>query len=118
MKEKTNITVQDQDGNSSKPLLATGLCYVVECSRGSYEDYRTYISGIFLDAFDAEKLKLEIEKNVEIIRNIPEPFDAPDINELSDEQYLIWEKWRNEQDDVYEFNSVYVSEYPIGKSCR
>ena len=59
-----------ENGNKSKPLLATGLCYVVECSAGRYDDYHTWIAGIFPDAIDAEKLKEEITNKIEISQNI------------------------------------------------
>ena len=43
MKAKTNITVQDQDGNSSKPLLVAGF---------SEDDY---IEGVFLIKAQSEQ---------------------------------------------------------------
>ena len=58
----TKHSENTETSNSTKPVLATGLCYVVECSAGSYDDYHTWIAGIFPDAIDAENLKKEIEK--------------------------------------------------------
>ena len=117
--ESTKPTLNtSENGNKSKPLLATGLCYVVECSAGSYDDYHTWISGIFPDAIDAEKLKNEITTKIEITKNIPAPFKEEDLEFLTDEQSDVFYKWWNENNDACEFNSAKVVEYPFGKSCR
>ena len=108
----------ENNGNSTKPLLATGLCYVVECSAGRYDDYHTWIAGIFPDAIDAEKLKEEITNKIEISKNIPCPFDEDNLEFLTDEQNDIYYKWWNDNNDANEFNSAKVVEYPFGKSCR
>ena len=117
--ESTKPTLNEAEkGNKSKPLLATGLCYVVECSAGSWDDYHTWIAGIFPDAFSAERLKDEITNKVEIAKNIPAPYKEEDLEFLTEEQNDIFHKWWNENNDAYEFNSAKVNEYPFGKSCR
>jgi len=93
------------------------MCYVVECSSGQYDDYRWWISGIFDNAFDAESLKKEIDKNIEIVRNIPEPFEL-NIDEVSDEQYEVYSKWQTENMHANEFNSSQVVEYPFNKPIK
>lgn len=105
-------------GNKSKPLLATGLCYVVECSAGIYDDYHTWIAGIFLDAIDAEKLKTEITTKNEIEKNTPAPYTEEQLEFLTDEQSDKFYKWWNDNNEANEFNSAKVVEYPLGKSCR
>ena len=107
-----------ENGNKSKPLLATGLCYVVEYSSGCYDDYHWWIAGIFPDAIDAEKLKEEITNKIEITKNIPCPFDEDNLEFLTDEQSDIYYKWWNDNNNANEFNSAKVVEYPFGKSCR
>ena len=114
----TKHSENTETSNSTKPVLATGLCYVVECSAGSYDDYHTWIAGIFPDAIDAENLKKEIETKNEIVKNIPSPFDESDLEFLTEEQVDIYYKWWNENNDAQEFNSARVVEYPFGKSCR
>ena len=101
-------------GNKSKPLLATGLCYVVECSAGSYDDYHTWIAGIFLDAIDAEKLKTEITTKNEIEKNTPAPYTEEQLEFLTDEQSDKFYKWWNDNNEANEFNSAKVVEYPFG----
>ena len=91
------------------------VCYVVQCNSGQYDDYRWWIAGLFEDAFAAEKLKQEILKEIEILRNIEEPYSFEDAIELTDEQFEVWEKWSEEQDDAQEFNGVTVVEYPLGE---
>lgn len=114
----TKHSENTEPSNSTKPVLATGFCYVVECSAGSYDDYHTWIAGIFPDAIDAENLKKEIENKNEIVKNIPCPFDEDNLEFLTDEQNDIYYKWWNENNDANEFNSAKVVEYPFGKSCR
>lgn len=90
------------------------VCYVVECNSGQYDDYRWWIAGIFEDAFAAEKLKQEILKEIEIIRNTEAPYEFSDINDITEEQFIVWEKWNNEYYQAEEFNGVNVVEYPLG----
>ena len=89
-------------------------CYLVESSSGQYEDFRTKIEGIFLDVFDANKLKDKIEKEADIARNIENPFEGKNIDTLTDSQFDIYIKWSDAYYCANEFNSVYVNEYPIG----
>ena len=91
------------------------VCYVVECSSGSYDDYRTWISGIFLDASDAENLKTQIETRIENTKNIPCPFKEEDLGILSDEQSSSFYKWWEENNKAMEFNGVTVTEIPLNK---
>lgn len=91
------------------------VCYVVQCNSGQYDDYRWWIAGIFEEPFAAEKLKQEILKEIEIIRNIEAPYEFECASELTDEQYDIWYKWSEEQDDAQEFNGATVVEYPLGE---
>lgn len=112
------MTELNQMPACSKPLLATGLCYVVECSAGCYDDYHTWIAGIFPDAIDAEKLKEEITNKIEISKNIPNPFEGQDEDLFSNEQWEIYNKWWMLKNEADEFNSARVVEYPFGKSCR
>jgi hypothetical protein len=100
-----------------QPAVSDRMCYVVECSAGIYEDHHTWIAGIFLNAIDAEKLKLEIINKVEISKNIPCPFDEDNLEFLTDEQNDVYYKWSNENSDAEEFNSAKVVEYPLDKSC-
>lgn len=113
----TKHSENTETSNSTKPVSATGLCYVVECSAGSYDDFHWWIAGIFLDAFDAEKLKKEIETKIEIAKNIPSPFEEDKLEFLTDEQSDVYCKWWNDNNDAKEFNIAKVVEYPIGKSC-
>ena len=94
------------------------VCYVVECDSGQYDDYRWWIAGIFEDVFAAEKLKQEILKEIEILRNTEAPYEFEYIDDLTDEQYDIWYKWSEEQDDAQEFNGVTVVEYPLGEKVN
>jgi hypothetical protein len=119
MSESTKQSLNEaKNGNKSKPMLATGLCYVVECSAGSYDDCHSWIAGIYLDAFDAEKLKTEITTEIEIQKNIPCPFDENQLEFLTDEQSDTYYKWWDDNNDANEFNSARVIEYPIGKPFR
>ena len=94
------------------------VCYVVECDSGQYDDYRWWIAGIFEDVFAAEKLKQEILKEIEILRNIEEPYSFEDAIELTDEQFEVWEKWNNEHYQAEEFNEATVVEYPLGEKVN
>ncbi len=114
----TKISKNTQVPQCDKTAVSDRMCYVVECSSGCYDDYRTWIAGIFPDAIDAEKLKIEITNRVEISKNIPCPFDEDNLEFLTDEQNDIYYKWCNDNNDANEFNSARVVEYPFGKSCR
>ena len=94
------------------------VCYVVECNSGQYDDYHWWIAGIFEDAFAAEKLKQEILKEIEIIRNTEAPYEFENIEELTDEQYDIYYKWRQETNQADEFNEATVVEYPLGEKVN
>ena len=94
------------------------VCYVVECNSGQYDDYRWWIAGIFEEPFAAEKLKQEILKEIEILRNTEAPYEFEYIDDLTDEQYDIWYKCSEEQDDAQEFNGITVVEYPLGEKVN
>jgi len=108
--------------NENKALSQTAvsdrMCYVVECSAGSYDDYHTWIAGIFPDAIDAENLKNEITAKVEADRNMPCPYTEEEIEFLTDEQSEKYHNWWFKNNEAEEFNSAKVVEYPFGKSCR
>ena len=114
----TDISKNAELQQSCITAVSDRMCYVVECSAGSYDDYHTWIAGIFPVAVDAEKLKEEITNKVEISKNIPCPFDEDNLEFLTDEQNDIYDKWWNDNNDANEFNSAKVVEYPFGKSCR
>lgn len=97
-------------------MIFTEYCYVVNCSAGSYEDYRTNIVGIFPDIFSAEQLKDEIVNRVEFLKNTPCPFDEKDLEFLTEKQKSIYYKWLNEINDALEFNYASIDKYPFGKS--
>jgi len=92
------------------------VCYVVQCNSGQYDDYRWWIAGIFEEPLAAEKLKQEILKEIEIIRNTEEPYNIDE--ELTEEQYNIWDKWSNDNYQAEEFNGVIVVEYPLGEKVN
>ncbi len=94
------------------------VCYVVQCNSGQYDDYRWWIAGIFEEPFAAEKLKQEILKEIEILRNIEEPYSFEDAIELTDEQYEVYFKWRQETYQAEEFNEATVVEYPLGEKVN
>ena len=114
----TDISKNAELQQSCIAAVSDRMCYVVECSAGCYDDYHTWIAGIFPDAIDAEKLKEEITNRIEISKNIPCPFDEDNLEFLTEEQNDIYYKWWNENNDALEFNSARVVEYPFGKSCR
>ena len=109
----------ETNGNSTKPLLATGLCYVVQSSAGEHDDYRWWIDGIFNNPFDAEKLKDIINNTMEIYKNLPEPF-LQDANSKgwTMAQHLEYDNWHSQNSIAIEFKGAKVVEYPFGKSCR
>lgn len=111
------MTELKTDARLLKTDVSDRMCYVVECSAGQYDDFHWWISGIFDNAFDAENLKREIDKNIEIVRNIPEPFSL-DMENLTEEQYIAYDKWSGDHYEADDFNSSKVVEYPFGKSCR
>ena len=69
------------------------ICYVVECSSVSYEDHCTWITGVFLDAIDAQRLKKKIENEIDVSKNTPPPFEEVGFEYLTEEQYDIYDKW-------------------------
>jgi hypothetical protein len=85
------------------------VCYVVQCSEDCGYDYRTWVSGIYLNALDAENLRKEIEVKNETVKNIPCPFKDEDLEFLSDEQKTIYHTWWNENDRANEFNGVFIT---------
>ena len=93
-------------------------CYVVQCNSGQYDDYHWWIAGIFEDVFAAEKLKQEILKEIEILRNAEAPYEFSDINDITEEQYTVWQKWNNEYYQAEEFNEATVVEYPLGEKVN
>jgi hypothetical protein len=95
--------------------LETSICYVVRCSSGSYDDYRTWIAGIFPYEIDAENLKNEIIAQVEAGKNNPCPFDKEALESLTDEQIEIYQTWWIDNNNACEFNSAIVLRYPFGK---
>lgn len=94
------------------------VCYVVECSSGSWDDYRSWIAGIFPNEADAEKLKEEINSKADAARSIPCPFEVDDPDSLSVEDFGIYYKWWNINNEASEFNSADVKEYPFGEAVK
>lgn len=94
------------------------VCYVVECNSGQYDDYRWWIAGIFEEPFAAEKLKQEILKEIEILRNTEAPYEFEYIDDLTDEQFEVWEKWSNKHYQAEEFNEATVVECPLGEEVN
>lgn len=91
------------------------LCYVVECSSGQYEDFSWWIAGIFEDPFAAEKLKTEILREIQTIKDIEPPFNIENINNFTEEQYDIYYNWQLERNKAEEFNEARVVEYTVGE---
>ena len=52
----TDISKNAELQQSCITAVSDRVCYVVECSAGCYDDYHTWIAGVFPDAIDAEKL--------------------------------------------------------------
>lgn len=94
------------------------VCYVVQCSAGSYDDYHTWIAGIYLNALEAEELKLKIIAEIDVVKNIPKPYKEEELKFLTFEQREVYYKWCDENNDANEFNSANVIEYPLGKPVK
>lgn len=88
-------------------------CYVVACSSGQYDDFEVWIDGIYLDAFDAEKRKKEIEDYYQELLDTPCPFKEEDLEYLTDEQYDKYNKWELDRYFAQEFNGAEVKEYEL-----
>ncbi len=86
----TDISKNAELQQSCITAVSDRMCYVVECSAGRYDDYHTWIAGIFPDAIDAEKLKEEITNKIEISKNIPCQFNEESMECLTDEQNEIY----------------------------
>lgn len=63
-------------------------------------------------------MKQEILKEVEILRNTEAPYEFSDINDITEEQFELWEKWNDENYQAKEFNGVTVVEYPLGEKVK
>lgn len=91
------------------------VCYVVQCNSGQYDDYRWWIAGIFEEPFAAEKLKQEILKEIEIIRNLKPPHN----NRFpTKEQEQAMFKFEIDLIAAEEFNGATVVEYPLGEKVN
>lgn len=94
------------------------VCYVVECSSGSWDDYRSWIAGIFPNEADAEELKEEINSKADAARSVPCLFEVDDPDTLSIEESSVYYEWWNNKDEALEFNSAEVKEYPFGEAVK
>lgn len=91
------------------------VCYVVQSSSGRYNDYRTWISGIFLDALDADNLRREIEFKNRALLEIPCPVKEEDWDILTKEQKEIFYNWSDDKERASEFNESFVTEMLLNK---
>lgn len=87
--------------------------YVLECSSGQYEDFRTWIVDIFKNPKDAEAMKYEIEMRNKEILLIEDPYENIDWEDLSEtEQMKKGKSWQLKY-DAEEFNEAKVKEYTL-----
>ena len=77
-----------------------------------------FLAGIFEEPFAAEKLKQDILKEIEILRNIEPPCDTNDWENLSKEQINAWDKWSENYYQAQEFNGANVVEDPLGEKAN
>ena len=91
------------------------VCYVVECSSGSWDDYHSWIAGIFPNEVDAIKLKEEITIRVDTIKDTA-PFDEDKLESMSVEESIAYYEWFDVNEDALNFNSAEAVEYPFGEA--
>jgi len=88
--------------------------YIVECSAGSWDDYRWWVGGIFESQEDADNyahaLNSENERLLKAECPFKEPVEDMDLTEEEDEQYY---RWWNEHNNAKEWNGAKVKQYSI-----
>lgn len=90
--------------------------YVINCSKGSYDDYYVWIGGIFTDKKIAEDTckKLNDEQAANLL--IPNPVSDEDFHEGMDEKTLnLYCEWDKINSLAGDWNNATVSEIELNK---
>ncbi len=89
--------------------------YIVECSAGSFDSFRTYISGVYDELGLAEELKDKLNaENLKIreeFNRLRDPQNPDDMSPAQDDFY-----YRNQQ--ALEFNKAEVVTYILNKEIK
>lgn len=91
--------------------------YVIKCSRGIWDDYASWIGGIFTDARTAEDTCQKMNDEQARIALIPNPVpDAEFYDGMDEKIFKQWEDWERENSFAREWNKATVCEYELNKT--
>lgn len=90
--------------------------YVIQCSRGQFDDVVHWIGGIFTDARIAEDTCQKMNDEQARIALMPNPVpDAEFYDGMDEKIFKQWEVWERENSFATEWNKAIVSEYELNK---
>lgn len=89
--------------------------YVVEASSGEYDDYMKWVHAVYLTEEEANKSRDELKEKMRLLKEIPCPVDDTILEDLSEEDFELYDKWALGSNEASEFNTAIVKEYKIGK---
>jgi len=91
--------------------------FLVKSSKGTWDDAHWWISGIFENKSDAEKLANELDKRIEEILNTPCPIDYNEetFDSLPKEEQYKYNDWWCNNDDARDAHKCEILEMPLNE---
>lgn len=93
--------------------------FILEGSRGSYDDYTTWAEGVFSTIEKLEEYKQKYVENIERIKQLPCPIDQEIYDQqdwydkVSDEDWELVDEWETKVNDVKDINNYRTIELEL-----
>lgn len=87
--------------------------YLLQIYGGQYDDTYHYIHSIWGRAEDAEQQKAKVITEMQLLKELPDPFPDLHYSKMTEKQYEIYEKWETKQRRGEYFHSADVSEWEL-----
>lgn len=93
--------------------------YIVEASYGDSYEHSEIVVGIWEDEniakYEKERYENSVKQKIEQLRKMEVCIDSNDLEAVSDEEFNLWQKIRNDLYYYEEYNSCSIREYEINR---
>lgn len=89
--------------------------YVVKASSGEFDTCREWIHAVYLTEKEATTSRDALKEKMRCLKEIPCPVDDTFLEDLSDDDLELYEKWVIGFNEASNFNSAVVDEYELGR---
>jgi hypothetical protein len=88
--------------------------YSVECSSGTWDDFRSWVAGIFDSKDKAEEYAKYLNENAKMLREVECPIKKP-LEDMTEEDETKYYEWWDLTNDAMDFNGAKVKEYELNE---